>query len=293
MKWQTGRRSSNVEDRRGRGGASRGVRVGGGIGGLGLIALLAVFLLGGDPMQLLGALLGGGGSPAPQPQVQRAPADPRQSDQAADFVSAILADTEDTWNKLFKQYGSRYSEPVLVLFDGTVQSACGFNTAATGPFYCPGDHKLYLDTSFFDELHRMGAPGDFAQAYVIGHEVAHHVQNITGVMRKVQGLQARANQTQANQIQVLVELQADCYAGVWANHAERERDLLERGDVEEGLRAAASIGDDRLQQRAGRRVQPESFTHGSSAQRVEWFRKGLSTGDIEACDTFGEAGLRL
>jgi predicted metalloprotease len=183
-----------------------------------------------------------------------------------------------------------YREPQLVLFSDSVQSACGFNTAATGPFYCPPDQKVYLDLGFFDELRKLGAPGDFAQAYVIGHEVAHHVQNLQGRFESLRKAQARASKADGNALQVLAELQADCYAGVWAHHAEAQRDLLESGDVEEGLRAAASIGDDRLQQRAGRQIQPESFTHGSSAQRVEWFKTGLTTGDPGACNTFDAAG---
>ncbi len=295
MKWRRARRSTNVEDRRGGGGvgSSRGARVGGGIGGLGIIAIIAVFLLGGDPMALIGQMLGGGGGAAPAPQsAPRTPVDPA-NDEQGQFVAAILGSTEDTWNALFRRYNSQYIEPTLVLYEDQVQSACGFNTAATGPFYCPGDRKLYLDLSFFNELQRMGAPGDFARAYVIGHEVAHHIQNITGVLQKAQGMQRRVSKVQANQLQVLVELQADCYAGVWAHHAERERDLLEAGDVEEGMRAAASIGDDTLQQRAGRRVRPETFTHGTSEQRMGWFRRGITSGDIEQCDTFGEAGVQL
>lgn len=305
MKWRTGRRSSNVEDRRGEdaggfGGANRGrpaAKIGGGLGGIGIIALIAVFLLGGDPMKLIGDMLGGGQA-APQSQSRQqvpsqSPARSQGSDEQADFVSVVLADTEDTWKMLFKQYGSQYIEAPLVLFEGEVQSACGFNTTASGPFYCPGDRKVYLDLGFFRELDKLGAPGDFARAYVIGHEVAHHVQNITGLFAKTQGLQRRASKTQSNQIQVLVELQADCYAGVWAHHAEKQRDLLESGDVNEGMQAAASIGDDRLMSNAGRAVRPESFTHGSSKQRVEWFKRGIASGDIQQCDTFAAAGLKL
>ena len=296
MKWRTERRSTNIEDRRGGGGGLRGstgAKVGGGLGGLGLIAVVVIFLLGGDPTQMLGQVLGGGGASQPAPQAPGAGRAAPANDEQAQFVAAILGSTEDVWNGLFRRYNSQYAEPVLVLYEDQVQSACGYNTAATGPFYCPGDRKLYLDLSFFNQLHRMGAPGDFARAYVIGHEVAHHIQNITGVLQKTQSLQRRISKTQANQLQVLVELQADCYAGVWAHHAERERDLLERGDVEEGMRAAASIGDDTLQQRAGRRVRPETFTHGTSQQRMDWFRQGITTGDIQACDTFGEAGVQL
>lgn len=310
MKWRTGRRSSNVEDRRGEqaggfNGANRGrpaARIGGGLGGIGIIALIAIFLLGGDPMQMIGDVLGGGQA-APQPQSrqqvpnqragQNSPARTRADDEQADFVSVILADTEDTWKMLFRQYGSQYIEAPLVLFAGGVQSACGFNTTASGPFYCPGDRKVYLDLGFFRELDKLGAPGDFARAYVIGHEVAHHVQNITGLFSKTQALQRRASKTQSNAIQVLIELQADCYAGVWAHHAEKQRDLLESGDVNEGMQAAASIGDDRLMAQSGRAVRPESFTHGSSKQRVEWFKRGIASGDIAQCDTFASAGVKL
>lgn len=290
MKWEGRRQSSNVDDRRGRR-LSRGAKVGGGLGGFGIVAAIVMVLLGADPMQVITQLLAGGGG-APAGQTRSAPAGPA-ADRLGQFVSVVLADTETTWNGLFAEYGSRYQEPTLVLFDNQVLSACGNATAATGPFYCPADSSLYLDTSFFDQLARMGAPGDFAQAYVIGHEVAHHVQNLTGVLSRVRSLQGRVSKTQSNALQVLVELQADCYAGLWAHHAERSRDLLERGDVEEGLRAAASIGDDTLQRGAGRAVRPETFTHGSSAQRVQWFRTGIRTGDIAACDTFTEAGIKL
>ncbi len=258
------------------------------IGGLGLIVIVAFVLLGGDPAILLN-LVGTGAAPVGP---STAPTQARD-DNAAEFVSVVLADTEETWQRLFRQSGKTYRDPKLRLFTANVQSACGFNTSATGPFYCPPDERVYLDLSFFAELSRMGAPGDFAQAYVIGHEVAHHVQNLLGVFASLRPMQQRVGQTQANALQVLTELQADCYAGVWAHHADRERGLLEPGDLEEGLRAAASIGDDRLQSTAGRRVQPETFTHGSSAQRVHWFRLGLETGDPAQCDTFTDAGVRL
>lgn len=302
VKWRSGRRSANVEDRRGGRAAPTGVKVGGGIGGVGIIAAIVFFLLGGDPSQIISMLFGGGGGQVAQslPSSQPAPRGATGAtgatsaqDDAADFVSVVLADTEDTWKALFSASGSQYREPTLVLFNDEVQSACGHNTAASGPFYCPPDQKLYLDLAFFQQLARMGGAGDFAQAYVIGHEVAHHVQNLTGVMRSIRGYQGRASKPQQNALQVLVELQADCYAGVWAHHAARDRGLLERGDVEEGLRAAAAIGDDTLQRNAGRRVQPESFTHGSSAQRIDWLKRGMQTGDLGQCDTFGDAGLRL
>lgn len=285
MRWKGRRRSSNVEDTRGqRAPRGRGVKLGGGLGGFGLIAAVAFVLLGGDPGIVLNLLGGGGSSVATQSPTPSGSA--RINDEAGEFASVILADLEDTWNGLFRRGGSTYREPKLRLFTDVVDSACGRNTSATGPFYCPPDERLFLDLGFFDQLRQMGAPGDFAQAYVIAHEVGHHVQNITGVLNRVRQQQGRASQTQANALQVRVELQADCYAGVWAYYADRERQMLETGDVEEGLRAAAAIGDDTLQQRAGRRVRPESFTHGSSEQRMTWFRRGMDTGDVQACDTF-------
>ena len=298
MKWKGRQKSTNVEDVRGRpasrsrGPGGRRLRLGGKTGGIGLIVVVAVVLLGGgDLSQVLSVLVGSGES---GPVSQAPPVRNTQQDAAAaDFVSVVLYDTETTWNNVFQSGNSRYQVPRLVLFANAVESACGYASSATGPFYCPPDRKIYLDTSFFDELKRLGAPGDFAQAYVIAHEVGHHVQNLTNVLSGVRRLQQRADKRQANALQVLVELQADCYAGVWANRAETQRDLLESGDVEEGLRAAASIGDDRLQRNAGRRVQPESFTHGSSEQRVKWFQQGMRTGDAASCDTFGPAGVRL
>ena len=214
------------------------------------------------------------------------------NDESAQFVSAILADTEDTWTTIFPRMGMQYQAPKLVLFSDQVSSACGYNSAATGPFYCPGDRKVYLDLGFFRELDRLGAPGDFAQAYVIGHEVGHHVQNLLGISGKVHDLQNRSGTTQANALSVLLELQADCFAGVWAHYADKYRSLLEPGDVDEGLRAASAIGDDRLLKRAGKRISPESFTHGSSEQRTFWLRKGLESGDIATCDTFSAAAKK-
>ena len=288
MRWRGRRGSTNVEDRRGRRGGG-GLGGGGGLkigGGATIILLLIALFLGGDPMSLLSMITGGGSpSPAPRPPTGSAPP---ANDEASQMVSVVLADTEEVWGELFRQGGARYRPPTLVLFDGMVRSACGVNSAQTGPFYCPGDQKVYIDLSFFNQLKRLGAPGDFAQAYVLGHEVGHHVQNLLGTDRQVRQAQGRSrSQAQVNQLSVALELQADCYAGVWANHAERRFDLLEAGDVEEGLRAAAAIGDDRLQQMSGRAANPESFTHGSSEQRVSWFRRGLSSGDMQACDTFG------
>jgi hypothetical protein len=294
MRWQLGRRSQNVEDRRGMGtpagmrfpgglGRGGGIARGGGIGGIGLLVLLVVgWLLGVDPSFLLQET--STGVPYQQaPSGQAPPAD----DQRAAFVSVVLADTEDTWRALFDQAGRSYREPTLVLFSDAVESACGFAQAAMGPFYCPGDQKLYIDLTFFDELHdRFGAPGDFAQAYVIAHEVGHHIQNLTGTLDRAQQMQARAGRTEGNQVQVGVELQADCYAGVWAANAKAPDGgpLLEPGDVEEGMRAAEAIGDDTLQRSTQGRVVPESFTHGTSEQRMAALRRGLQTGDPAACD---------
>lgn len=293
MEWQRGRRSGNIEDRRGAGGGfGGGMRVGrvAGGGGIGIIivALIAMFL-GVDPGMIL---QGGGGQLVPANVPSTRQLDPGQEEQLKDFVSVVLADTEDTWTPIFQRLGQRYEEPPLVLFSGAVESACGFAQAATGPFYCPGDRKVYLDLSFFDELdQQFGAPGDFAQAYVVAHEVGHHVQNILGILPRVDQYRRQADQVAANQASVMLELQADCFAGVWANHAQRARQILEQGDLEEGLNAASKIGDDRMMQRAGRYVNPDSFTHGSSAQRVRWFKTGLQNGNLEACDTFNASQL--
>lgn len=283
MRWESGRRSSNVEDRRGmRGGTAVGV---GGMGTL-LLVLVVSFLTGQNPLQLLQLVNQPSGGAEPG-----VPTGAPSGDREAEFVAVVLGDTEETWDRVFASDGERYQPPVLVLFDGQVQSACGFQSAAVGPFYCPADSKVYLDLSFFRELdQRFAAPGDFAQAYVVAHEIGHHVQNLIGVSSRVDEMRSRMSETQANALSVRQELQADCFAGVWGHHANRKQ-LLEGGDVEEGLEAAAAIGDDRLQKQAQGYVAPESFTHGSSAQRVEWFRKGLSSGRIQDCDTFG-AGSR-
>lgn len=276
MRWKSGRRSSNIEDRRGRKAAAGG--------GLGLVVVaVVVMLLGGDPRTVL-QMLGGGGA------VGGAPAGPPPAEQAeaADFTSAILASTEDVWGQIFQSSGSTYREPRLVLFSGrTSAGACGMGSSAMGPFYCPPGQEVYLDLTFFDDLAKMGGAGDFAAAYVIGHEVGHHVQNLLGTSDEVRRLQSGRSQADANALSVRLELQADCYAGVWAHHANRTAIALEPGDVQEGLAAAAAIGDDRLLKRAGRDVVPEAFTHGSSAQRQEWLRRGLETGDPQRCDTFG------
>lgn len=286
MRWRQGRRSSNVEDRRGGGGPMarmpKSAKLG---GGMTIIVVLIGLFLGQDPMALLQMLNGGGGASLSGSQTTQRQAS-RPSDESADFISVVLADTEDVWGQIFSSAGQRYQAPKLVLFEDAVQSACGMNTSATGPFYCPPDRKVYLDLGFFNELKRLGAPGDFAQAYVLGHEVGHHIQNLLGTEAKVRQAKSRLSRTQSNQLSVAMELQADCYAGVWAHHAHKQRQVLEKGDIEEGLTAAASIGDDRLQRQAGRRVNPDSFTHGSSAQRVEWFKRGLASGDVAQCDTF-------
>ncbi|HUF76567.1 MAG TPA: neutral zinc metallopeptidase [Longimicrobiales bacterium] len=284
MRWRNSRRSTNVRDRRGMGLGGRA-----GLGGVAtLVVALAVWMLGGDPMQALRVLGGGGSGPAATTSDRPPPAD----DEAAQFLSAVLAMTEDVWGQIFASEGETYRQPDMVLFSGAVQSACGYGTAASGPFYCPPDASLYLDTDFFGELARMGGSGDFARAYVVGHEVGHHVQNLTGTLERARALQERAgSRAEANELQVLVELQADCYAGVWAHHANRERQMLEPGDVEEGLAATAAIGDDTMARNAGRSVTPESFTHGTSEQRRRWLRTGLEQGDPSACDTFSAGGV--
>ena len=278
MRWQGRRTSGNVEDRRG---MSRGALIGGG-GGLATLVVLAIAMLTGvDPRQILES--------APSAQVgQEQGGPPPADDPQAQFVSVILADTEDTWNEVLPQIGSDYQEPRLVLFSDAVASACGSASSAVGPFYCSRDSTVYLDMSFFNDLEqRFGAPGDFARAYVIAHEVGHHVQNLLGISSQVQEQQARSGEETANALSVRLELQADCLAGVWGAHAKQERDFLESGDIEEALRAASAIGDDRLQAQTRGHVVPESFTHGSSAQRMEWFRRGLEGGDPRQCDTFG------
>jgi hypothetical protein len=282
MRWRNGRESSNIEDRRGLRAAP--TIAGGGIGTI-IIVLLAMYF-GIDPSFLLQGGAPGGASV--QQPVSMSPAE----DDLRRFVSVVLADTEDTWHDLFRRMGGTYQEPKLVLFSGAVQSACGFAQAAVGPFYCPADQKVYIDLSFYQELkNRFQAPGDFAQAYVIAHEIGHHVQNLLGISNKVDSLRARAGAVEANALSVRLELQADCFAGVWAHHAQKARQILEVGDIEEGLNAASAIGDDRLQMQAKGYVAPDSFTHGSSAQRVQWFKRGIASGDLRQCDTFKTAQL--
>jgi len=295
MRWKTGRRSTNIDDRRGRSGrpgrrVSRGV-TGGGIGTL--VLVVAALYFGVDPSFLLQTTSVGDVGQPPSSQQQRPGSAPGPAaGSTADFVAVVLADTEDVWRAIFSRSGQQYKEPTLVLFSDAVQSRCGFANAAVGPFYCPADHKVYLDLSFFRELQdRFGAPGDFAQAYVIAHEIGHHVQNLLGISADVQRRKARAGKTQANELSVRLELQADCMAGVWARQADRARSILETGDIEEALNAASAIGDDRLQRQAQGYVVPDSFTHGSAAQRTRWFRRGLDSGDTTACDTFSASTI--
>jgi predicted metalloprotease len=294
MRWKGGRKSSNVEDRRGQvvsgGGGASGLmnfipflirsKTGRTVLLIGVVVIVGSRLLGID---LLPLLLGGGESTVDAQPRELTPAER----EMGDFAAVVLADTEDTWRAIFQRQGGSYREPTLVLFTGRVNSACGLASSAVGPFYCPADQKLYLDLSFFQDLRqRHGAPGDFAQAYVIAHEVGHHVQKLIGISDQVQQASRGRGQAEVNALSVRQELQADCFAGVWGHAANTERQLLEPGDLEEALTAASAIGDDRLQREAGRSVVPDSFTHGTSAQRVEWFRRGFESGDIAACDTF-------
>lgn len=290
MLFRGGRESDNVEDRRGED-AGGGFSIGGrGIGIGTLLAVLVAMYFGVDPRLVLSLLEGGG---APTHHVSSPAHKPPAHDAEAKFVSMVLADTEDTWHALFRQAGRQYQDPHLVLFRHATPTACGMGRSAMGPFYCPPDQKVYIDLGFYDDLkRRFGAPGDFAQAYVIAHEVGHHVQNLLGISGKVHAAQERGGgRERANQLSVRLELQADCFAGVWAHHADRARQVLEKGDIEEGLRAAAAIGDDRLQKQAQGYAVPESFTHGTSAQRVRWFKRGIETGSVKACDTFGAGKL--
>ena len=300
MRMDGQRESDNVEDDRGGGGGGGGggrpLMGGRGIGlGTIAIALVAGWIFGINPLTLLGALSGGDIS---QVQPQQPAARPVQhsavpaNDPMTHFVKQVLADTEDVWREQFRAAGSTYREPKLVLYSGQHTTACGSGQAAMGPFYCPGDEKVYIDLSFYETLRtRLGAPGDFAQAYVIAHEIGHHVQKLTGVSDKVEQARSRSNERTANALSVRLELQADCLAGVWAHHAQRSRQILEQGDVEEGLNAASQIGDDTLQRNAQGRVVPESFTHSSSAQRVRWFKQGMASGSMAQCDTFKAATI--
>jgi len=283
MEWEGRRESENIEDRRGQGSGRRApLIVGGGLGTLLILILSAVFL--GDPLALFQQ--GPGGPQGQPPDAPAGQADP-QDDELRHFVGVVLADTEDVWQEQFRKMGKQYRKPTLVLFTDETESACGLADKAVGPFYCPNDEKVYLDLAFFDELkRRFKAPGDFAQAYVIAHEVGHHVQKQLGTLTRVHRLQGEVGKTEANHLSVRLELQADFYAGVWAHHAQKMKHILRPGDLEEALRAATAIGDDRLQRQSRGFAVPDSFTHGSSAQRVRWFKRGFETGDLEQGDTF-------
>lgn len=278
MLWRGRSGSGNIEDRRGSGGG--GKLIGGGIGAT--VIGIIIYLLGGDPSAIMG---GGGGAPISEEQRMA------QADDSA-FVSVVLKETEDVWHKLFNEMGSTYQEPILVMFNGGVQSDCGGASSASGPFYCPLDNRVFIDLTFYNELkERFNAPGDFAMAYVIAHEVGHHVQNITGTSDKVQQMRSRLSETEYNRLSVKLELQADFYAGVWAHHTQKMKGIIESGDVEEALNAANAIGDDRLQKESQGRVVPDAFTHGTSAQRMHWFKKGYETGDLRQGDTFNDPSL--
>ena len=289
MRWEGQRKSSNVEDRRSGGGGGFGL--GGRSIGIGTIvlALIGWGVFGINPLTTIGVLSGAGDAP----QVQQGPAQaPPAGDRNAAFVATVLASTEDVWNQIFQQGGARYVQPRLVLFRGATPTACGMGQSAMGPFYCPGDQKIYLDMDFFDTMTRqLGAPGEFARAYVVAHEVGHHVQNLLGVTGKVDSMRGRVSQTQQNQLSVRLELQADCFAGIWANHSQQARGWLDAGDIESAINAAQQIGDDTLQKRSQGHAVPDSFTHGSSAQRVRWFTQGFKTGSVQACDTFDAQAL--
>ncbi len=280
MKWEGNRQSSNIEDRRGMSGlGGRSI----GIGGV-VVALIASLIFGVDPGTVLSML---GGGPAGPSQIEAPAGQAPANDRVAQFVSVVLADTEDTWQQIFRANGADYPQPKLVLFSGQTPTACGTGQSATGPFYCPGDQKVYIDLSFFRLMQqRFNVSGEFAQAYVIAHEVGHHVQHVTGIMDKVNGVRRSGSQSQANALSVRLELQADCFAGVWAHHANEARAILEAGDIEAALNAATAIGDDALQKQSQGYAVPDSFTHGSSAQRVRWFRRGIESGQIGSCNTF-------
>ena len=292
MRWEGNEQSDNVEDRRSGGGGGGGFPIGGRSVGIGTVAvaLIAGWVFGINPLTVLGLLTGGGD---PAPQVQQGPAPkPPANDREAAFVGTVLKNTEVVWTAIFRQNNGTYNAPKLVLFRGATPTACGTGQAAMGPFYCPGDQKVYIDLGFYDTLkNQLGAPGEFAQAYVIAHEVGHHVQDQLGVTAKVDGMRGRLSQTQNNALSVRVELQADCFAGVWAHHSQESKKWLDPGDIEAAMNAAQKIGDDALQRSAGRAVVPDSFTHGTSAQRQRWFGAGYQSGQIQSCDTFAARSL--
>jgi predicted metalloprotease len=294
MRTDGSRRSKNIEDIRGRspaaggGGGRRGGGMKLGLGGM-LIALAASYFLGIDPRVVMGLVEAGsqatGSATAPAASTAATPGTPKDAD--GDFVAAVLGDTEDTWGEIFRASGSTYEQPRLVLFSNEVVSGCGRASSGAGPFYCPADRKIYIDLAFYRELEtEFKAPGDFAKAYVLAHEVGHHVQTITGTSQKIRAAQSRAREAEKNMLQVMMELQADCYAGLWAHHANRSRQILESGDIEEALGAASAVGDDTIQKRMQGHVVPESFTHGSAQQRMAWFKRGLESGSVQSCDTF-------
>ena len=292
MKWEGNRESDNVEDRRDESGGASGGFLGGRSIGIGtiVVALLGGWVFGINPLTILNVLSGG----APPAQVQQqAPAHrPPADDRMAKFVSTVLADTEDVWKDVFAKGGATYQQPLLVLFRGATQTACGQGQSAMGPFYCPGDQKVYIDLDFYETLtKRLGAPGEFAQAYVVAHEVGHHVQNLLGISAKVDKMRGQVSKAEYNVLSVKLELQADCFAGVWAYHANQSRQILQGGDIESAMNAAAKIGDDALQRASGGAVVPESFTHGTSAQRQRWFNTGITTGSVKSCDTFSARNL--
>jgi len=290
MRWKGRAQSSNIEDRRGGGGGNRRPSGGGmKVGGIGFFIMLLIFLFTGQGQNFMDMMGDGAQMNTPSGDVSNQGRVQSGTDNGKEFIGVVLKDTENVWNPIFQQAGARYEEPVVVLFENQVRSACGTTSSAVGPFYCPGDKKVYLDLGFFSQLRQMGVVGDFAQAYVIAHEVGHHVQKLQGISDEVIRMQRRSSKVEANRLSVLLELQADCYAGIWARQQAKYK-LLDDGDLEEAINAAGSIGDDSMQKRAGQYVNPESFTHGSSAQRIEWLKRGMLSGKPSDCNTF--AGIR-
>lgn len=286
MRWKGRKQSSNIEDRRGgNSGGYKRTKGGAKVGGVGFFILLLIYLFTGQGQNFMDNM--GGDTSLSSANAPTSQAGSSVNDDQREFIAVVLKDTEDVWNPIFQNAGIRYQEPVVVLFEDSVRSACGLTSSATGPFYCPGDLQVYLDLGFFSQLSRMGVKGDFAQAYVVAHEVGHHVQKLQGISDEVVRMQRNMSKVQANQMSVRLELQADCYAGIWARR-QAEYKLLEDGDLEEAINAAGSIGDDRIQQRSGGHVNPDGFTHGTSAQRIEWLKRGMLSGDVSSCDTFAD-----